>query len=94
MFRDHDLPICCLALPINPVHPDPARQQGLLAILRVSLRMARASGSPLVVSATGTYNPHSDWAPHQRNKTEAGFADCGRRSATSPTRPTTMARWS
>jgi len=76
VFRDHDLPICCLAVPINLVHPDPAKRRALLALLKAFLRHARDFGSPYVVSETGTYNPHSDWAPHPHNKTEAAFADC------------------
>jgi len=75
-FRDHDLPICCLAVPINLVHPNAAKRRELLALLTAFLRHARAFGSPYVVSETGTYNPHSDWAPHPHNKTEAAFADC------------------
>lgn len=76
VFRDHGLPICCLAVPINLVHPDPARRRDLLALLKAFLRHARAFGSPYVVSETGTYNPTSDWAPHPHNKTEAAWDDC------------------
>ena len=75
-FRDHDLPICSLAVPINLVHPDPAKRRRLLALLETFLRHARHFGSPYVVSETGTYNPASDWAPHPHNKTEAAFAEC------------------
>lgn len=76
VFRDHDLPVCCIAVPVNLVHPDPAKRRALLDYLKTVLRIARAFGSPYVVSETGTYNPHSDWAPHPHNKTEAAFADC------------------
>ena len=76
VFRDHDLPICCLAVPTNLVDPDPAKRKELLALLKAFIRHARAFGSHYVVSETGTYNPQSDWAPHPHNKTEAAFADC------------------
>ena len=75
-FRDHNLPVCCLSGYTNIVHPDPAARKQKLDLLKAVIRNARHFGSPYVVSETGTYNPHSDWAPHPHNKTEAAFADC------------------
>jgi sugar phosphate isomerase/epimerase len=76
VFRDHDLPICCLAVPTNLVHPDRAKRRELLDLLKAFIRRAREFGSPYVVSETGTFNTASDWVSHPRNKTEEGFEDC------------------
>jgi sugar phosphate isomerase/epimerase len=76
VFRDHDLPICCVSGYTNIVHPDPATRKHKLAMLKAVLRHARAFGSPYVISETGTFNTESDWVSHPKNRTEEGFADC------------------
>jgi len=78
VLRDHDLPVCCLAVPINLVHPQPTRRRELLDLLKAFIRHARDFGSPYVVSETGTFNTDSDWVSHPKNKTEEGFEDCRR----------------
>jgi sugar phosphate isomerase/epimerase len=76
MFRDYNLPICCISGYTNIVHPDPAKRREKLDYLKALLRNARNFGTPYVISETGTFNPDSDWVSHPKNKTEEGFDDC------------------
>ncbi|MBN9070113.1 MAG: sugar phosphate isomerase/epimerase [Rhizobiales bacterium] len=76
VFRDHDLPVCCISGYTNIVHPDKAERRKRLDYLKEIIRFARDFGSPYVISETGTYNPESDWVHHPRNKTEEGFEEC------------------
>jgi sugar phosphate isomerase/epimerase len=76
VFRDSNLPICCLSGYTNIVHPDPVKRREKLEYLKALLRNARSFGTPYVISETGTFNPESDWVSHPKNKTEEGFQDC------------------
>jgi sugar phosphate isomerase/epimerase len=76
VFRDHDLPVCCVSGYANIVHPDPAARKHKLDMLKAILRHARDFGSPYVISETGTFNPESDWVAHPKNKTEEGWDIC------------------
>lgn len=75
-FRRHDLPICCISGYTNLVHPDPDRRKANLAMLKQILRHAGELGSPYVISETGTFDPHSDWVHHPKNKTREGYEEC------------------
>lgn len=76
VFRDHDLPVCCISGYANIVHPDKAERKKRLDTLKEIIRFARDFGSPYVISETGTYNTQSDWMHDPRNKTEEGFEEC------------------
>jgi sugar phosphate isomerase/epimerase len=76
VFRDHNLPICCVSGYTNIVHPDPDERKRRVGYLKEIIRNARALGSPYVISETGTFNTESDWVHHPKNKTEEGFEDC------------------
>ena len=78
VFRDHDLPICCVSGYTNIVHPDPGERRRRLDHLKTILRHARDLGSPYVISETGTFAEDSDWVSHPKNRTEEGFEDCAR----------------
>jgi sugar phosphate isomerase/epimerase len=76
VFRDKNLPICCISAYTNIVHPDPAARKQKLDMLKSILRNARHFGTPYVISETGTFNTESDWVHHPKNKTEEGFDEC------------------
>ena len=76
VFRDQNLPICCVSAYTNIVHPDRGERERRVAYLKEILRHARDFGSPYVISETGTYNAESDWAHHPHNKTAQAFEDC------------------
>ena len=76
IFRDHDLPVCCISGYTNIVHPDKDERGRRLGHLKAIIRHARDLGSPYVISETGTFATDSDWVHHPKNKTEEGFADC------------------
>jgi sugar phosphate isomerase/epimerase len=76
VFRDHNLPICCVSGYTNIVHPDKAERRKRLDHLKTIIRHARDLGSPYVISETGTFATDSDWVSHPKNKTEEGFHDC------------------
>src|SRR5262249_44013422 len=76
VFRDNNLPICCISAYTNIVHPDPAARKQKLDMLKSILRNARHFGTPYVISETGTFNTDSDWVHHPKNKTEEGFDEC------------------
>jgi sugar phosphate isomerase/epimerase len=76
VFRDHNLPICCVSGYTNIVHPDPDERKRRVGYLKEIIRNARAFGTPYVISETGTFNTGSDWVHHPKNKTEEGFEDC------------------
>jgi sugar phosphate isomerase/epimerase len=76
VFRDHNLPICCVSGYTNIVHPDKGERKKRLDHLKTIIRHARDFGSPYVISETGTFAADSDWVSHPRNKTEEGFEDC------------------
>lgn len=76
VFRDHNLPICCVSGYTNIVHPDKAERRKRLDHLKTILRHARDLGSPYVISETGTFATESDWISHPKNRTEEGFEEC------------------
>jgi sugar phosphate isomerase/epimerase len=76
VFRDHNLPICCVSGYTNIVHPDRAERKRRLDHLKTIIRHARDLGSPYVISETGTFSEESDWVSHPKNRTEEGFEDC------------------
>lgn len=76
VFRDHNLPICCVSGYTNIVHPDRDERDRRVGYLKEIIRHARDFGSAYVISETGTFNPESDWVHHPKNKTEEGFEDC------------------
>ena len=76
VFRDHNLPICCISGYANIVHPDRGERGRRVGYLKEIIRNARHFGSPYVISETGTFNTESDWVHHPRNKTEEGFEEC------------------
>ncbi len=76
VFRDQNLPICCVSGYTNIVHPDPDERKRRVGYLKEIIRSARAFGTPYVISETGTFNTESDWVHHPKNKTEEGFEDC------------------
>lgn len=76
VFRDHNLPICCVSGYTNIVHPDKAEREKRVGYLKEIIRHARDFGSAYVISETGTFNTESDWVHHPRNKTEEGFEEC------------------
>jgi sugar phosphate isomerase/epimerase len=76
VFRDSNLPICCVSGYTNIVHPDPGERKKRLDHLKTILRHARDLGSPYVISETGTFAADSDWVSHPRNRTEEGFVEC------------------
>ncbi|GAA2895866.1 sugar phosphate isomerase/epimerase [Streptosporangium fragile] len=75
-YRRHDLPIVSVSGYTNIVHPDPAERKRRNERLKALIRNGRNLGTPYVISETGTFNTESDWAPHPRNTTEAGYAEC------------------
>jgi sugar phosphate isomerase/epimerase len=76
VFRDHDLPICCVSGYTNIIHPDAGQRQANVERLKEIIRNARALGSPYVISETGTYNTESEWMSDPKNKSEEGFETC------------------
>lgn len=76
VFRDHNLPICCVSGYTNIVHPDKDERARRVGYLKEIIRHARDFGSAYVISETGTFNTESDWVHHPRNKTEEGFEEC------------------
>ena len=76
VFRDHNLPVCCVSGYTNIVHPDLGERERRIGYLKEMIHHARDLGSPYVISETGTYNTESDWAPHAKNRTEEGFETC------------------
>lgn len=76
VFRDHNLPVCCVSGYTNIVHPDKSERDRRVGYLKEIIRHARDFGSAYVISETGTFNTESDWVHHPRNKTEEGFEDC------------------
>jgi len=76
VFRDHNLPICCVSGYTNIVHPDKAERAKRVGYLKEIIRHARDFGSAYVISETGTFNTESDWVHHPKNKTEEGFEEC------------------
>ena len=77
VFRDHNLPICCVSGYTNIVHPDGGERKKRLDHLKTILRHARDLGSPYVISGDlATFATDSDWVSHPKNKTEEGFHDC------------------
>ena len=76
VFRDHDLPICCLSGYTNITHPDEGEREKRVNSLKEIIRNACHFGARFVISETGTFNPESDWVHHPKNKTDAGFEIC------------------
>src|SRR3984957_714970 len=76
VFRDHNLPICCISGYTNIIHPDKAERAKRVGYLKEIIRNARNFGSRYVISETGTYNTESDWVHHPKNKTDEGFEEC------------------
>ena len=76
VFRDHDLPVCCISGYTNLVHPDPAKRKANIDRLKELIHFANELGSPYVISETGTFDPDSDWVHHPTNKTEVGYRQC------------------
>ena len=76
VFRDHNLPICCVSGYANIVHPDPAARREKLEMIKAILRHARDFGSPYVISETGTFNTDSDWVAHPKNKSDEVWNLC------------------
>ena len=76
VFRDHDLPICCISAYTNLVNPIPEKRRVLLDRVKATLRIARDLGTPYVISETGTFATDSDWVHHPKNKTEEGYEIC------------------
>lgn len=76
VFRDHNLPICCVSGYANIVHPDAEERGRRVGYLKEIIRHARDFGSAYVISETGTFNAESDWVHHPKNKTEEGFEIC------------------
>lgn len=76
MFRDHNIPICCVSGYTNLVHPIPEKRKENLDRLKELIRYANELGSPYVISESGTFDPDSDWVHHAKNKTEVGYSDC------------------
>lgn len=76
VFRDHELPICCISAYTNIVHPDEKKRKSLLERVKATLRLARELGTPYVISETGTFATESDWVHHPKNKTEEGYEIC------------------
>lgn len=74
-FRDANIPICVLSGYTNIVHPDPQERKKRLEDLKALIRRARDLGTAYVVSETGTFNPHSDWVHHPKNKTREGYEE-------------------
>jgi sugar phosphate isomerase/epimerase len=76
LFRRYNLPICCISGYTNLVHPDPDKRKANLDHLKQLIRFAPELGTPYVISESGTFDPHSDWVHHPKNKTEEGYEDC------------------
>lgn len=76
VFRDHDLPVCCVSGYTNIIHPNLGHRKANIDRLKEIIRNARALGSPYVISETGTYNIESEWMHDPKNKTEEGFETC------------------
>ncbi|MBN9243474.1 MAG: sugar phosphate isomerase/epimerase [Mesorhizobium sp.] len=76
VFRDHNLPVCCISGYTNIIHPDKAERAKRVGYLKEIIRHARDFGSAYVISETGTFNTESDWVHHPKNKTEEGFEEC------------------
>ena len=76
VFRDNNLPVCCVSGYTNIIHPDKKEREKRVGYLKEIIRNARHFGSPYVISETGTYNTESDWVHHPKNKTEEGFEEC------------------
>jgi sugar phosphate isomerase/epimerase len=76
VFRDYNLPICCISGYSNIVNPDLEKRKVILDRLKAIIRIARDLGSPYVISETGTFATDSDWVHHPKNKTEEGHEIC------------------
>jgi sugar phosphate isomerase/epimerase len=76
MFRDYNLPVCCISGYTNLVHPDPVKRKANIDKLKELIHFANELGSPYVISETGTFDPDSDWVAHPNNKTEDGYHQC------------------
>jgi len=70
-FQRNGVQIAVLGCYINPIHPDPAVREGLLAFFKDHLRYARDFGCGLVGLETGSVN--ADYSPHPDNQGEAAF---------------------
>jgi len=75
-FERYNLPISCISGYTNLIHPDLTKRKKNLDHLKQIIRFANELGSPYVISETGTFDPHSDWVHHPKNKTEEGFEEC------------------
>ncbi|MCF0054807.1 sugar phosphate isomerase/epimerase [Dyadobacter sp. CY356] len=76
IFRNNNLPICCISGYTNLVHPVPEKRKANLDHLKQIIRYANELGSPYVISETGTYHLESDWVSDPKNKTEEGYTEC------------------
>src|SRR4051812_5273152 len=59
VFRNHNLPICCVSGYTNIIHPDKTERDKRVGYLKEITPNARHFGSPYVISETGTYNAES-----------------------------------
>lgn len=75
-FRRYNLPVSCISGYTNLVNPNPEKRAANLAHLKQLIRYANELGSPYVISETGTFDAHSDWVQHPKNKTAEGYEEC------------------
>jgi len=72
-YEDQGLRIAAISGYQNLVHPDHAVRRRKIEALKQMLRFARALGSPIVATETGTFNPLSDWDTDAYNHTEGAW---------------------
>lgn len=94
VFRDHNLPICCISGYTNIIHPDKAEREKRVGYLKEMIRHARDFGSRYVISETGTYNTNPTGSTIPRTRLRKVSKNVVRSSRISRRRPTTTARFS
>ncbi len=73
VFRDHNLPICCISGYTNIIHPDKTEREKRVGYLKEIIRNARNFGSRYVISETGTYNTESGLGPSSQEQDGRGL---------------------
>ena len=73
VFRDHNLPVCCVSGYTNIIHPDKAERDKRVGYLKEIIRNARHFGTPYVISETGTYNTESRLGRPSQEQDGGGF---------------------
>ncbi len=92
VFRDHNLPVCCVSGYTNIIHPDKAERDKRVGYLKEIIRNARHFGTPYVISETGTYNTESPTgSPIPRTRPRRVSKNAARSSPSWPRRPMIMA---